>query len=456
MSLVGPRPPLAREVAGLREQRAPPSVHQAGPHRHVADNGRRDLSWEESVRLDLYYVENWSLTGDLMIMWRTVRVLTRTRGGLLTIVCYRTAPLRIAMVGTRGVPAAVRRVRDRRRGDRPATRRPRHDVTVYCRADGPHAPRDLGMQLVHLPALRRKVARDAQPHGALGRCTPVRHAGRTWRSCSTPRTRRFVPLLRARGIPVATHVDGLEWQRAKWGGAGRRYYRSPSSWPCGGADALIADAQGIADYYADEFGVPTRAASPTARPCVEPAVGPAGRARPRARRVPPRRRALRAGEPRRRHRRRATPRRERAPAARRRRLGAVRRRVHRRASSSAWPTRASGSSAGCGTRSCSTSSTRTRCTYLHGHSVGGTNPSLLRAMGAGDRHARLRQRLQPRGAGRRRPLLVRRRGRRRASSRARRPRPTRPPRSAPACRSAPRRPTTGTRSPTATRSSPPA
>jgi len=38
-------------------------------------NGRSTLSWEDSVRLDLYYVENWSVVGDLMIMWRTVRVL---------------------------------------------------------------------------------------------------------------------------------------------------------------------------------------------------------------------------------------------------------------------------------------------------------------------------------------------------------------------------------------------
>ena len=43
-------------------------------------NGRSDLSWEESVRLDLYYVENWSLTVDFVIMWRTVRVLFEHRG----------------------------------------------------------------------------------------------------------------------------------------------------------------------------------------------------------------------------------------------------------------------------------------------------------------------------------------------------------------------------------------
>ena len=38
-------------------------------------SGRSDLSWEESVRLDLYYVENWSVTGDLLILARTVKAV---------------------------------------------------------------------------------------------------------------------------------------------------------------------------------------------------------------------------------------------------------------------------------------------------------------------------------------------------------------------------------------------
>jgi lipopolysaccharide/colanic/teichoic acid biosynthesis glycosyltransferase len=43
-------------------------------------NGRSNLSWEDSVRLDLYYVENWSLTGDLLILWRTLKVILRPVG----------------------------------------------------------------------------------------------------------------------------------------------------------------------------------------------------------------------------------------------------------------------------------------------------------------------------------------------------------------------------------------
>ncbi|MDD7930817.1 sugar transferase, partial [Microbacterium thalli] len=43
-------------------------------------SGRSDLSWEDSVRLDLSYVENWSLTSDLAILWRTASAVLSRRG----------------------------------------------------------------------------------------------------------------------------------------------------------------------------------------------------------------------------------------------------------------------------------------------------------------------------------------------------------------------------------------
>ena len=80
MSIVGPRPPLVSEVA----------CYEGSVHRRLfikpgltglwQISGRSDLSWEESVRLDLYYVENWSLTGDLMIMWRTAKSILNPKG----------------------------------------------------------------------------------------------------------------------------------------------------------------------------------------------------------------------------------------------------------------------------------------------------------------------------------------------------------------------------------------
>lgn len=80
MSLVGPRPPLRSEVEGYENDVHRRLYIKPGLTGMWQVNGRSDLSWEESVRLDLYYVENWSLTGDLVIMWRTVKVLTHPVG----------------------------------------------------------------------------------------------------------------------------------------------------------------------------------------------------------------------------------------------------------------------------------------------------------------------------------------------------------------------------------------
>lgn len=40
-------------------------------------SGRTELSHEELVRIDLYYFENWSLTGDMAILWRTIRIVSK-------------------------------------------------------------------------------------------------------------------------------------------------------------------------------------------------------------------------------------------------------------------------------------------------------------------------------------------------------------------------------------------
>jgi exopolysaccharide biosynthesis polyprenyl glycosylphosphotransferase len=80
MSLVGPRPPLPIEVAQYPEDVRRRLVVKPGLTGLWQVSGRSDLSWEDSVRLDLRYVENWSLTFDLVILLRTVTALVRTSG----------------------------------------------------------------------------------------------------------------------------------------------------------------------------------------------------------------------------------------------------------------------------------------------------------------------------------------------------------------------------------------
>lgn len=80
MSLVGPRPPLPSEVATYDGTTSRRLFIKPGATGLWQVSGRSDLDWQESVRLDLYYVENWSLTGDLMIMWRTFKVMLQPAG----------------------------------------------------------------------------------------------------------------------------------------------------------------------------------------------------------------------------------------------------------------------------------------------------------------------------------------------------------------------------------------
>lgn len=80
MSLVGPRPPLPREVEAYEQHVRRKFLVKPGITGLWQVSGRSSLSWEESVRLDLYYVENWSLTGDLQILFRTFKAVLKRDG----------------------------------------------------------------------------------------------------------------------------------------------------------------------------------------------------------------------------------------------------------------------------------------------------------------------------------------------------------------------------------------
>ncbi len=166
--------------------------------------------------------------------------------------------MKIAMLGTRGVPAryggfetAIEEV-----GRRLAANG--HEVTVYCRhtsAEGGAASEYLGMKLVHLPALHKR-ALETLSHTGLSVMHLLRHrtdAAIVFNAANAP----YLPMIRAAGIPVATHVDGLEWKRAKWGTMGKRYYRSVEAMAVRWSDALIADAVGIQSYYRERFDADT-------------------------------------------------------------------------------------------------------------------------------------------------------------------------------------------------------
>lgn len=80
MSVVGPRPPLQREVDNYDGDVKRRLLVKPGVSGLWQVSGRSDLSWEESVRLDLSYVDNWSMSGDLVIVAKTVKAVLTSHG----------------------------------------------------------------------------------------------------------------------------------------------------------------------------------------------------------------------------------------------------------------------------------------------------------------------------------------------------------------------------------------
>jgi glycosyltransferase involved in cell wall biosynthesis len=154
------------------------------------------------------------------------------------------------MVGTRGVPAmyggfetAVEEIGTRLVGLG-------HDVRVYCRNRGQSATEYRGMELVNLPALRLK-ATDTLTHAALSLLHCRRHpvdAIAVFNAANAP-LRRL-----AGATPCAIHVDGLESRRGKWGRFGKSYFRWSERRAVRSFDTVITDADGIREYYQDEYG----------------------------------------------------------------------------------------------------------------------------------------------------------------------------------------------------------
>ena len=159
----------------------------------------------------------------------------------------------VAILGTRGVPAsyggfetAVEEIGKRlvQRG---------YDVTVYCRNPGQTITEYEGMHLVNLPAVRHRVA-ETLSHTSIS----AAHAAIKDRpDVALVLNAGNAPLLRplrAAGIPVAVHLDGLEAKREKWRGAGAAYYRWAEKAAIRGANVVIADAQAIADHVERAYG----------------------------------------------------------------------------------------------------------------------------------------------------------------------------------------------------------
>jgi glycosyltransferase involved in cell wall biosynthesis len=166
-----------------------------------------------------------------------------------------TRPLRIAIIGDRGIPArysgfstlveelATGLVRDHDM-----------DVTVYCRSHyyDAHPPRFAGVRCRYLPAPGGKSFESIVHSNLAVLDASLRRFDLAF--VVDPGNGPFVLPLRARGVPVVIHTDGLGWQRRKWSPLQQRYYKWSERASARLATWLVTDSRAMQDYYAREYG----------------------------------------------------------------------------------------------------------------------------------------------------------------------------------------------------------
>ena len=162
-------------------------------------------------------------------------------------------PLRIALLGTRGIPAnyggfetfaeeiSVRLVE---RG---------HSVTVYCRGATAGSPTQYrGVDLRHLPTIKNKYL-DTIAHTGISTLDLLVNRHDVILYCNAANA-CFTLLPRLVGMPTALNVDGVERRRRKWNYAAKAWYLASewmATWCC---SSVITDAEKIREYYLERYG----------------------------------------------------------------------------------------------------------------------------------------------------------------------------------------------------------
>jgi glycosyltransferase involved in cell wall biosynthesis len=158
--------------------------------------------------------------------------------------------VRFAIVGTRGIPARYGGFETfaEELSTRLAARG--HRLTVYCR-ERPAKPEYRGVHLRYLPTIRHKYF-DTIAHTALS----TLHLATTRQDavlyCNAANA-VFTWVPRILGMPVALNVDGLERHRKKWNSAAKAWYKVSERLATWMPNAVVTDAQAIADYYRDRY-----------------------------------------------------------------------------------------------------------------------------------------------------------------------------------------------------------
>jgi len=162
------------------------------------------------------------------------------------------SPLRIALLGTRGIPANYGGFETFAEEISTRLVERGHRVTVYCRGD--QADREYrGVHLRHLPTIRHKYL-DTIAHTGLSTLDILAHHQQDAIIYCNAANAVFTLFPRFLGMPTALNVDGVERKRKKWNYAAKAWYLASewmSTWCC---SSVITDAEKIREYFLERYG----------------------------------------------------------------------------------------------------------------------------------------------------------------------------------------------------------
>ena len=177
----------------------------------------------------------------------------RTRNGTLGFRGAGEAPLNIGVYGARGIPSTYSGYETFLSTLLPELVERGHRVTMYCRQGLSDSAGDYrGVRRRTLPALQTKQL-GTLSHGLVA-SVRARAAAHDVLLVVNVANALYCGLSRYTGQPVVLNVDGQEWLRGKWSGAAQRFFRLSAAAASRCATALIADSEAMAAVYRDEFG----------------------------------------------------------------------------------------------------------------------------------------------------------------------------------------------------------
>jgi glycosyltransferase involved in cell wall biosynthesis len=163
--------------------------------------------------------------------------------------------MRIALIGSRGYPAVYGGYETFVRELVPRTVRRGQELVVYCRespngarrwsVNGAECVLTRGVDDYHLSQLSYGLTSCLDVRGREVDAAVVVNLGNGF----------WLPLVRRAGVPIVVNVDGLEWERGKWGAIGRNAFKAGAAMTARYADALVADSRAIAGIWEERFGV---------------------------------------------------------------------------------------------------------------------------------------------------------------------------------------------------------